>query len=95
MDVFKQGLFALLLNLKPFFVIAYPMLLGLSLLGVALGGLLMVTPSNVQTQSPLIFLGFILLSLHLVILKKYYSQILAWADSRQRPVVIHIKRGME
>lgn len=93
MNSIKQGLFTLFLNLQSFFNLAYPLMLGLSLLGTTLGVLLMVTPSAVQNSSHLISLGFTLIGTYLVLLKKYYPHILAWADTRESQVICHIRGG--
>ena len=87
MENFKRVLFTTLLSLQSFFHLSYPLMVSLSILGVALGMVLMVTPSEVQNSSQLICLSFTLVGVYLALVKKHYSQILAWADTRKNQVI--------
>ncbi|RWX54880.1 hypothetical protein EDI28_14140 [Photobacterium chitinilyticum] len=87
---FKRVLFTTLLCLQSFFHLAYPLMVGLSILGATLGIVLMLTPSKVENSSQLICLSFALVGVYLALVKKHYSQILAWADTRKSQV-IHIR----
>lgn len=83
----KHGLYSLLINLKSFFFLAYPMLQLLCGLGVGMGILLNFTASDIQENSYLVGLAFIGLSLLLYLQKKYYQQLIAWSAPRKNNVV--------
>lgn len=87
MVTLKRLLFSTFINLQPFFNLAFPLMFGLSVLGTTLGIILMVTPSNVHDSSQLICLGFVLTGVYLMLLKKHYAFILAWADTRESQVI--------
>ena len=85
--ILKQGLYSLLFNLKSFFYLTYPMLQLLCGLGIGIGLLLSLTPSDVKESGDLIGLVFLCFSLYLFLQKKYYLSLLAWSDPRSSNVV--------
>ncbi|ELR65659.1 hypothetical protein C942_00742 [Photobacterium marinum] len=67
------------------------MLFSLNLLGVALGLLLIFTPSNAREYSEIICLCFAFSSCSLLALKHFYPTILAKTDTRSNKIVVPLR----
>jgi hypothetical protein len=87
MRFFKQGLLSLLINLKSFFYLSYPLLQALCLLGFIVGILMTISPSLTQGYSEEVMVLFSVTSLYLFLLKQYYIHVIAWADQRNNNII--------
>ncbi|PSV22102.1 hypothetical protein C0W44_07870 [Photobacterium leiognathi subsp. mandapamensis] len=84
----KKMIFSILFNFYQFFTLSYPLWLMLSSIGVTIGVILLLSGGHHFEQGITAISCFSLISLYLITLKHFYSQLLNWSDTRTSQEII-------